>query len=92
MGPFTAPDPSVAKALMDTLPVPKKLVLCCLAGREVEGEERCGVGWVVLSSSLPGVNDGWSVLRVKSLVFSRTSRNPDPWSWACAVATKCLIL
>ena len=58
MGSFTALDPSVAKALVDTFPIPMKLVLSCLACREREGEERCRVGWFVLSSSPPPVMAG----------------------------------
>lgn len=59
---------TVANALVDTLPVPMKLVLRCLVCREMEGEERYRVDWFVLSSSLPS-DDGWPVLWVKSPVF-----------------------
>lgn len=89
---LNALDPSVAKALVGTLPVPKKVVLSRLAGGETGGEERCKVGWFVLSSSPHRASSGWPVLWVKSLVFSRISRNPEPWTWTSAAAAKCLAL
>lgn len=89
---LTALDPSVAKALVGTLPVSKVVVLSHLAGGETGGEERCKVGWFVLSSSPRRASGGWPALWVKSLVFSRISRSPEPWTWTSAAAAKCLAL
>lgn len=63
--------PSVAKALVDTLPIPLKLVQSCLTCREMEGEERCRMGWFVLSSSPRPRCQCWlaSVMGETSCVF-----------------------